>query len=723
MRMCAGCHREVWETYRRTGMAQSFYPLSPENRVEDFTDKNTYYHAASDSYFSMLKRDGEYFQRRYQLDSAGRQINVMEKRIDYVMGSGNHARAYLHRTAANTLIELPLGWYAEKSGYWAMNPGYDRPDHEGFRRPIAYDCMFCHNGYPKIPAGNERPFARPVYEAELPEGIDCQRCHGPGARHMQLAGTRGAKREEIRNAILNPARLSPQRQMEVCMACHLESTSFPLPNAIQRYERGPFSYQPGEPLGQLIINFDHAPGTGHDDKFELVNAAYRLRSSACFLKSNGKLLCTTCHNPHDVRRGKEAERRYNAVCRQCHASAIDRQTASGTHPRETDCIDCHMPKRRTDDVVHVVATDHYIQRRKPAGDLVADRPERHETGASAYRGPVVLYYPETLAPTSDNELIVAVAQVKQGSNLAQGIEQLTAAIQKYKPQRAEYYLELGEALEKYGQLEKAVRVYGEAVQKNPKSGAAIERLGIALRRAGRFGESAEALRQAVAALPGDPLPWHELGLVYRALGRSADAVAALTKAIELDPDLPEAHNNLGILWLAGGEAARAEPAFREAIRIRPDYADAHGNLANLLLGAGNFGEAREQFEVAVRLRPEDAPTRYNYAMLLGRTGHYEEAQRELETSLRYDAGFGDSHQLLGDLLMAKGETQGAIAHYREALRINPASSRAHLGLGMALVALGDSAGAIPHLEKAAVSTDAATRARAAEMLQRLRKQQ
>ena len=49
------------------------------------------------------------------------------------------------------------GLVCEKGGYWAMNPGYDRPDHEGFRRPISYDCMFCHNAYPKIPAGMSSP--------------------------------------------------------------------------------------------------------------------------------------------------------------------------------------------------------------------------------------------------------------------------------------------------------------------------------------------------------------------------------------------------------------------------------------------------------------------------------------------------------------------------------------------------------------------------------------
>lgn len=702
-------------------MGRSFYRPSPENLVEDFTNRNTFYHQPSDSYFTMLRRDGNYYQRRYQLDSGGKQLNVMEKRIDYVMGSGNHARAYLHRTAANTLVELPLAWYAENGGYWAMNPGYDRPNHDGFRRPVTYDCMFCHNAYPEIPAGHEQPFARPVYAGALPEGIDCQRCHGPGDRHAQLAATAGARQQDIRNSIVDPARLSPQRQMEVCMVCHLETTSFPLPNAIQRYERGLFSYQPGEPMGAFVLSFDHAAGAGREDKFELVSAAYRLRLSACFLKSNGKMLCTTCHNPHDIPHAEEAKRHYTAVCRQCHASAFNEQVEAGEHTRAAGCVDCHMPKRRTEDVVHVVATDHYIQRRKPAGDLLAERTERQETGASAYRGPVVLYYPETLSHTPENDLYLAVAQVKQGSNLTDGIAQLTTAIERYSPERPEYYLELAQALESNGQLAKALPVYREAVRRNPTFAAGLLKLGTALRRSGQYPEAAEVLKRAALVVPGDALTWHELGLTWRVLGRNADAVAAIARAIELDPDLPEAHNNLGILWVAGGESSRAEPAFREAIRIKPNYADAHGNLANLLVGAGRFGDARDHFEIALRLQPGDAATRYNYAMLLGRTGHFDEAQRELEASLRADPGFAGAHELLGDLLIAKGQAQDAASHYREALRVNPESSRAQFGLGAALAAAGDLSGAFVHLQKAAAGSDPVTREKAAELLRQLGK--
>ena len=355
----------------------------------------------------------------------------MEKQIDFVMGSGSHARAYLHRTPRNTLVELPLAWYAEKGGYWAMNPGYDRPDHEGFRRKIGYDCMFCHNGYPNIPAGHDQPFAEPVYPDPLPEGIDCQRCHGPGAKHATLAKTAGTNPQDIRKAIVNPSRLSAELREEVCIQCHLETTSFPLPNSLQRYDRGPFAYRPGEPLSAYWLFFDHAPGMGREDKFELVNAVYRVRRSKCFLQSNGALQCTTCHNPHDVPRGAEATRHYDAACRKCHAAAFDRIVAAGKHTGATGCADCHMPKRRTEDVVHSAATDHYIQRLRPEGDLLAERAERLETGDKAYRGEVVPYYP-VKAPPGD-ELYLALAQVIEKSNLAGGIRRLEEAIERHAP--------------------------------------------------------------------------------------------------------------------------------------------------------------------------------------------------------------------------------------------------------------------------------------------------
>ena len=55
-----------------------------------------------------------------------------------------------------------------------------------------------------------------------------------------------------------------------------------------RFNRGPFSFMPGEPLEDFMLFFDHAPGTGHDDKFEAVSSVYRLRQSQCFLEAKAR---------------------------------------------------------------------------------------------------------------------------------------------------------------------------------------------------------------------------------------------------------------------------------------------------------------------------------------------------------------------------------------------------------------------------------------------------
>ncbi len=635
--VCATCHRKIYETYRRTAMARSIYRPQPENTIEDYRVNNHYYHKASDMSFVMIERGGKYYQRRYQIGFDGKDTNIEEQQVDYVMGSGNHVRTYLHRTNSGALLELPLAWYAEKGGYWAMGPGYDRVDQPGSRRKISYECMFCHNAYPRIPPRHTDLRSEPTYSGALPEGIDCQRCHGSGDRHVALAQTRGAGADAIRAAIVNPAGLSPARQMEVCMQCHLETTSFPFPHSIRKYDREPFSYEPGKPLGDFMLFFDH--DSGKEDRFQIVSSVYRLRMSQCFLKSAGNLRCTTCHDPHR----DETVPRYNEVCLGCHRATLDRNVQPGRHTASSDCVDCHMPKRRTEDVVHAVMTDHYIQRKKPERDLLAEISEPSGS-VILYRDEVVPYYPTPLSGTSENELYRALAQVRMDNNLDVGIAQFSTAIRNYRPKQAEFYSELGDALRRSDKASDSIPLFKAALRLKPDLLAAWIGLGSALETLARYPKAVEAFQRAIGLAPSDGLLWQEIARIYIQQGQTRLAMDALNRSLALDSTVPQTHQLLGTMWSRpDGDPARAEASFREAIRLQPDYAQAHTNLAVVLFQENRIEEARYHFERAIHLRPNYALGHLNYGLMLRKLGRIDEAKEQLgQAAISSDPGTRDA---------------------------------------------------------------------------------
>jgi tetratricopeptide (TPR) repeat protein len=660
-------------------MGKSFSAATAESVGGAFDGAQPYYHPASDRYYSMFERGGEYFVRRRQLTPGGQETNVVEKRVDYVVGSGARSKTFLHRTGDDRLVELPVSWYSESGGHWSISPGYDKPDHLGFRRPVTYQCMGCHNAYPAIEPGGDVRGRRSRFPAILPQGIDCQRCHGPGRSHVDAAKA-ALPEQTIRAAIVNPATLPPQRQMEVCLRCHLETTSTDLPHETWRYDRGVFSYRPGEPLEDVTLHFDHAPGTGHDDKFQIVSSAYRLFKSKCFLESQGALTCSTCHDPHLPAADERAHQRYDGACRSCHEADLARLATGGSHNEANNCATCHMPERRTEDVVHATMTDHLIQRR-PAGDLLGAIAEDN----SPYRGPVVPYYPQAPAPTAENALYIALAQVIDGSNLDRGIPQLEEALKTTRTGIPDFYYELGQAYRKTAQPQKAIEQYRTAVGRDPDFFKAWQGLGEAYMDAGDNSAAVQAMRSALETLPFEAEILQTLGEAYLRLGQLEEAENSLERATKIDPDLAEARGNLGLVLIKQNRLPEAEAALRDAIRLRPGMAEARSNLATLLdHNNGDLAETRYQFEQAIRLRPDYLEARRNYAVALAKRGLYAEAKEQFESALRLDASAPDLHMDFGVMLAASGDGPAAEEQYRLALKANPASLAARMNLALLL---------------------------------------
>ena len=719
--VCAACHPAIARTYRQTGMSRSFYRPQVSNMVEDYADKNQYYHYASDTHYEMVRQGDHFYQRRYQIGYDGKQSNLDEKQIDFVLGSGSHARTYLHRTTQGILVQLPLAWYSEKGGYWAMSPGYDTAQHPEAQRPIGYDCLFCHNSYPGVQKAADHFGDLPRFSAEMPEGIDCQRCHGPGRKHVAAASGPHAKPYEVRGTILNPSRLKADRQLEVCLQCHLQTDSYHPTQEFKSYGRSYFSYDPNTPLSTFLLFFEK-PTNESKNRFQIVSSAYRLRQSECFLQSGGALTCTTCHNPHDIGHGKGQEQTYNRVCQTCHTAQFRSLIAAERHTKDGNCIGCHMPKRRTQDVVHVVMTDHLIQRRPPPGDLLADIREQHQLSGEAQNSRVIPYYPRQLALSADNKLAWAVEQARDSPDPRRAFQVLSQLLKSTPSPYADPYFEAGECARIAGENEAASALYKDAIGRDPRYVSAVLGLSAALSASNRPKEVRRVLLEASKQIPDDASLWSTLGRADVESEETREAAMALKRAITLDPDVPAPYLNLSILLTRSGALDEAETNLREAIRIQPNSAQTHSELANLLIIKKDLQQAGWEFEQAVRIDPAELAVRLRYAALLYTLRRTDDAQRQVEAALKGEPNSAEAHDVFGNILEQAQRTNDALREYNEAVRLAPAMARAQLDLGAVLAQTGDRAQAAEHLKLALQSDDPNVRRIASQLLNDLGKQ-
>ncbi len=662
---------------------------------EDFAVRNTVYNKASGDYYTMIRRGDEFYQRRHQLGFDGKETNVMEERIDYVIGSGDRARSFLHRTPEGKLMELPVTWYSENNGSWDMTPGYEFANQKDFHGIISKDCIFCHDAYPSALPGEIEESGEPIFPDKLPTGIDCQRCHGPGGEHVRAARAKNFDFARVRAAIVNPATLGRERQLEVCMECHLSTSGSQDKNISVRFNRSIFSYRPGQPLGDYKLYFDVA-GNQNQNGFEIADAAYRLRMSQCFKQS--RMTCLTCHDPHHESHSKETEVKYVKACERCHVGVVHKAAL----PTTETCVSCHMPKRRGEFAVRIVLTDHYIQREKPSRDLLAPL-EPHPASASNKKA-LAPYYPEKLRDESDDQLYMAIAESENTANL-QGATALERALKVHAPAQAEFYAALGDAYAKTGNFAQAVTWFEEARTKNPQDRVILGRMVQALLQTGELVRAQQILESAAGKPPADAGVLANLGNVYARQGQLQKAESTLQQALKIDPDQAESHNLLGGVKEAEGDQAEAIRLYREAIRYRPDLAEAIYNLARALAATNQYDEAEFQFKQAIAAAPAFAEVHHSYGLLLVATNRRSQAEDQFREAARLDPGSAVFHSDLGDLLAERNDEKQAMEEYRQALRLNANLEGANLGLGMALIRQGNVAAGKAYCETALHSAD------------------
>ena len=332
---CLGCHKEQALSYLHTAHHLTSQLAGKESVLGSFTPGSNLLMIVDPArtttqpglYFRMEAKDGSYYETA--VTGWAKDLIAQSERIDIVTGSGVRGVTYLYWDG-DRLYELPVSYWTD-GHQWINSPGYENGTAR-FSRPINPGCLECHATY--IKALSTDPLTNRYERNILIPGISCETCHGPGAEHIarQKAGTAAAQGQ----AILNPAKFSRDRQVDLCALCH---------NGIQRTALAPaFSYVPGEPLANY---FTPLPTDSLEHPDVHGNQVGLLQRSRCYLASPN-MTCSTCHDVHAPERPAAS---YSAKCLTCHAWQSCGLAKTMGRKIVADCIDCHMPVEPTNVIV------------------------------------------------------------------------------------------------------------------------------------------------------------------------------------------------------------------------------------------------------------------------------------------------------------------------------------------------------------------------------------
>lgn len=317
---CIACHADISERHAQTPHYLTSQPATAESVKGSFEPSHNFVELNDRLRIVMEKTPEGLYQRGIVSDST-----VERRPFDITIGSGRQGQSYLY-WHEDALYQLPASYYAPDS-VWTNSPGFPA-DQIVFNRPITSRCLECHSTFFKM--------GRAVGEIETFDpkqvllGVDCERCHGPAAKHVTFHGENPDVKDP--KYVINPARLTRSQRLDNCALCH---------SGIRNNFMPSFTYMVGDRLDDFSTPAYEADSAAtldvHGNQFGL------LTLSKCFRMTD--MDCSTCHDVHSRETGNL--QLFSTRCMSCHTPDTEHFCKQETMPGlalENNCIDCHMPK-------------------------------------------------------------------------------------------------------------------------------------------------------------------------------------------------------------------------------------------------------------------------------------------------------------------------------------------------------------------------------------------
>lgn len=602
--VCKACHADIYETYVHTGMGLSFDEASRVKSSSKLTGDSKIYDEYLDLWYHPYWSDDELRLLEYRLDGEDTTYQ-REEVVDYIIGSGQHTNSHI-QNVNGYLHQVPFTYYTQ-DGKLDFPPGFEDGNNTRFSRTIGLECMSCHNSLPEFVMGSENKFTG------VPDGISCERCHGPGQVHVieKSQGIIVDTSQYVDYSIVNPSKLADELQFEVCQRCHLQG------NAVLKPGKDWYDFKPGMELSSVMSVF--LPRY-EDAENEFIMASHidRFKQSKCYLEAEQTYNCISCHNPHKSVHETNLIQ-FNSTCGDCHSGAPSFDCTAPEPDlvaKDFNCVGCHMPSSTSIDIPHVTVHDHKI--RVPGERGMADiAPQAQKV--KKFLGLV------SINEDAPDDRTMARAYLQQYEKFTADPQFLdSAAVYLDRAGRplfetVNWYFLNADYEGLCSDIDgRGVEVVLESLKTtdftNDDAWTAY-RIGQSYRNIKDTDAAYQFLKKAVTLAPYQLEFRNKMATLLVDLGLRDMALSQMEFVYKEYPYYPENVNNLGYYWLQEGDLNKAAEFYDEALALDPDYVPGLLNRAGLALYQEHWAEAERDLEHILSIEPDHPRATQVYAQL------------------------------------------------------------------------------------------------------------